>query len=108
MLAEKPQGGLLVVCHRDSLHLDGLVCQRTVFFRTGVVNIADDDNTLDSFAPFIAGFFTEDSDVQARWRNLCRDLDRSEAGFLLFSAPQMVAAINSGAMALPSLTKERS
>ena len=57
MLVEQPQGGIVVVFHRDgALHLDSLVCHRTASFPTGIVRVADNDEVLDCFAPFIAGF----------------------------------------------------
>lgn len=61
MLIERPQGGMVVVFHRDGvLHLDGLVCHRTASFPTGVVSVANNDKVLDCFAPFIAGYIMQD------------------------------------------------
>jgi len=63
MLVERPQGGIVAVFHRDALHLDSLVCYRTASFPTGVVSEANDDEVLDCFAPFVAGFIMQDVDV---------------------------------------------
>jgi hypothetical protein len=63
MLVEGPQGGMVAVFHRDDLHLDGLVCYRTASFPTGVVSVVDNNEALDCFAPFIAGFVVQDVDV---------------------------------------------
>src|SRR6201999_3175581 len=77
MLDERHQGGLVLVFHRDvDLHLDGLVCHRTASLPTGVVSVANDDETLDGFAPLVAGFVMQDSDVDKavrfEWRKVCR------------------------------------
>ena len=54
----------MVVFHRDgALHLNGLVCHRTASFPTGVVSVANNDEVLDYFAPFVAGFIMQDVDV---------------------------------------------
>lgn len=112
MLAEQPEGGMVVVFHRDgTLHPDGLVCHRTASFPAGVVSVVDDDDALDSFASFIAGFVMEDVDEAIRlvWRKACRALGRREeaqAGHLLFSAPNVMAAFTRHATALPELTAQ--
>ncbi|KAI9654187.1 MAG: hypothetical protein M1821_006715 [Bathelium mastoideum] len=111
MLVKQPPGGLVVVFHRDgALHLDGLVCHGTASFPTGVVRVADDDEILDSFAPFIAGFTMQDVDVdqaiRADWRQKCRALSRREEAHpnhLSFSAPNVMAAFTQHATALPEL-----
>ena len=81
MLVERPQGGMVAVFHRDgALHLDGLVCHRTASFPTGVVSVANDDEVLDCFASFVAGFIMQDVDVdkaiRVDWREVCRALGR--------------------------------
>ena len=61
MLVEQPQGGMVVISHRDgTLRLDGLVCHRTASFADGVTRIVNDDEVLDSFALFVAGFSMQD------------------------------------------------
>jgi len=76
MLVERPQGGMVAVFHRDALYLDGLVCHRTASFPTRVVGVANDDEVLDCFAPFVAGFIMQDVDVdkaiRVDWREVCR------------------------------------
>ncbi len=63
MLVKQPETGMVVVFHRDgSLHLDGLVCHRTTsFFRSHL--LPDNDEALDCFAPFVAGFAIQDVDA---------------------------------------------
>ncbi|KAJ4188638.1 hypothetical protein NW759_016807 [Fusarium solani] len=73
MLVERPKGGIVVVFHRDgSLHFDGLVCHRTASFPTGAIRVADDDEVLDRFAPFVAGFVMQDvgvdKTIRLEWR----------------------------------------
>lgn len=114
MLVERPQGGMVAVFHRDgALHLDGLVCHRTVSFPTGVVRVANDDEVLDCFAPFVAGFIMRDVDVdkaiRVDWRKVCRALGRREEAHpdhLLFSSPNVMAAFTQHATTLPELTAQ--
>ncbi|PQE33776.1 phosphoribosyl transferase domain protein [Rutstroemia sp. NJR-2017a WRK4] len=114
MLVERPQGGMVVVFHRDgALHLDGLVCHRTASFPAGVVSVANDDEVLDSFAPFIAGFVIQDVDVdkaiRVEWRKVCRTLGHREEDHpdhLLFSSPNIMAAFTRHAITLPELTAQ--
>ncbi|KAL7625173.1 hypothetical protein AAE478_004388 [Parahypoxylon ruwenzoriense] len=114
MLVERPEGGMVVVFHRDgTLHLDGLVCYRTASFPTGIIHVANDDEVLDSFAPFIAGFVMQDVDVdkaiQVEWRKMCHALGRREEDHqdrLLFSSPTVMAAFTQHATMLPELTAQ--
>ncbi|MCJ1475373.1 hypothetical protein MMC13_004035 [Lambiella insularis] len=115
MLVEQPPAGMVVVFHRDgALHLDGLVCHRAAAFPTGVVSVADDDEVLDCFASFIAGFVMQDVNVdkaiRADWRGVCRDLgrlDRAHLGYrFLFSSPDIMMAFNHHASTLPELTAQ--
>ena len=112
MLVERPQRGMVVVFHRDgALHLDSLVCHRTASFPTGVVSVANEDEVLDSFAPFVAGFTIQDVDVDKAirlgWREVCRALGRREEAHpdqLFFSSPNFMAAFTQHATTLPELT----
>ncbi|KAF4544061.1 Phosphoribosyl transferase domain protein [Lasiodiplodia theobromae] len=114
MFFERPQDGMVVVFHRDeALHLDGLVCHQMASFPTGVVRVANDDETLNCFAPFIAGFAMQDVDVdktiRAQWRKVCRALGRREEAdpnHLLFSAPNVIAAFTRHATTLPELVAQ--
>ncbi|KAK4122347.1 hypothetical protein N657DRAFT_672912 [Parathielavia appendiculata] len=112
MLVERD--GLLVLLHREGLYLDGLVARRTVLLPGGgVIRVpSDDDERLDCFAAFMAGFAAPDEATAAGWRDVCRVLGRrgcSEAGAsahqeegegaggegqdqLVFRAPGMVMA----------------
>ena len=114
MLVERPQGGMVAVIHRDGvLHLDGLVCHRTASFPTGVVSVANDDEVLDCFASFVAGFTVQDVNVdkaiRADWRKVCRALGRREEAHpnhLLFSSPNVIVAFNQHATSLLELTAQ--
>ena len=108
MLAE---GGIVVVFHRDAaLHFDGLVCDRTAVFPTGVVRVANVDEVLDCFASFIAGFNVDnDEAIRVDWRNQCRALGRLEEGHpdpLSFSSPNIMVTFTQHATALPELTAQ--
>lgn len=95
-------GGLVVIFHRDNgaLHLENLVCHRTASFSAGIVQVADDDDELDSFASFVAGFTMEKQTdahgtIRPEWRKVCRAMGRREkdrAGHLLFSSPELMVA----------------
>lgn len=114
MLVEGPQGGIVTVFHRDGvLHFDGLVCHRTASFPTGVISVANEDEVLNCFAPFVAGFVMQDMDVdkatRAYWRKVCRDLGRREEAHpdhLSFSSPNVMVAFTHHAKTLPELTAQ--
>ena len=81
MLFEHPKDGIVVVFHRhQALDLPSLVCHRTAVFPTGLVSIADDNKILDQFTSFIAGYTTQnqnmDKAVRLDWRQTCRGLAR--------------------------------
>ncbi|KAI4242988.1 MAG: hypothetical protein L6R42_010854, partial [Xanthoria sp. 1 TBL-2021] len=109
MLVQRPQGGMVAVFHRDgTLHLDGLVCHRTASFPTGVVSVANNDEVLDCFGSFVAGFIMQDVDVDKAIR-VCRALGRREEAHpdhLLFSSPNVMAAFTQDATTLPELTAQ--
>ncbi|KAI4650576.1 hypothetical protein J4E93_002933 [Alternaria ventricosa] len=94
--------GIVAVFRRDGIfHIDGLACHHTASYPTGFVGVSDDDDTLELFASFVAGFTMQDTDqdnaVLAHWRKLCRDLARRDDGHpetLLFSAPEVMLAFN--------------
>ncbi|KAK6815895.1 hypothetical protein RU639_008976 [Aspergillus parasiticus] len=114
MLVEAPQGGMVVVFHRDeTLSFNGLVCHRTACFPTGVVRVLNDDKVLDNFASFVAGFVMEDTEAdkatRLEWRKVCRALGRREEAYpahLLFSSPNVMAAFTQHATTLPELTAQ--
>jgi hypothetical protein len=105
---------VLVVYHRDeSLNLDGLVCHQTASFPTGVVRVADDDQVLDNFAPFIAGFKMRDEEVhkaaQVKWRKVCRDVGFREELYpdcLSFSSPNVMKVLTRHANEVSKLTPQ--
>ncbi|KAF5700345.1 adenine phosphoribosyltransferase [Fusarium mundagurra] len=110
-LDEHPEPGIVVVFHRDgNLNLDGLVCHHTASFPTGVVRVATDDETLDRFTSFIAGFAFRDvkmdEAIRGEWRQLCHALGRCEKAHpdhLLFSSPNVMTTFTKHAIALPDL-----
>ncbi|KAK4039087.1 hypothetical protein C8A01DRAFT_36990 [Parachaetomium inaequale] len=110
MLVERPPDGLVVVFHREGLYLDGLLCHRAACFPGGVVRVAhDDDEALDRFSAFIAGFTPRDEAIRAEWRGVCRALGRrveQDQDHLEFSAPSVMAAFTRHATALPELMAE--
>ncbi|KAG4279183.1 hypothetical protein FPRO04_13657 [Fusarium proliferatum] len=111
LLDEHPKPGIVVVFHRDGdLNLDGLVCQQTASFPTGVVRVATDDETLGRFTSFIAGFAFRDAKmdeaVRGEWRELFHTLGRREKAHpdhLLFSSPNIMTTFSTHAIALPDL-----
>ena len=113
MLGER-RGGIVLVFHRDgNLHFDGLVCHQTAIFPTGVVRVADKDQVLDDFTPFIAGFVMHDEEVQKtvqiQWREVCRVLGRREDAYpscLSFRSPDVMVAFNQHAARVSELTAQ--
>ncbi|KAK7745514.1 hypothetical protein SLS53_003013 [Cytospora paraplurivora] len=109
-MLERPPGGLVVVFHRDGvLQLDGLVCQRTASFPAGIASVADDDEIMDCFTRFVAGFVPRDDATRSEWRKVCRSLGRREEahpGHLVFSSPDLMVAFTQHATALPELTAQ--
>ncbi|KAK1962826.1 phosphoribosyl transferase domain protein [Colletotrichum sublineola] len=108
MLVQRPEAGIVVVFQRDgTLHFDGLVCRQTASFPTGVVRVADNDEALDCFASFIAGFATQNMDIRTEWRRVCRALGRREEdghrGHLLFSSPSIMATFTRHSTTSPEL-----
>ncbi|TLS31302.1 hypothetical protein PpBr36_03417 [Pyricularia pennisetigena] len=106
-------GAMVVVFHRaGKLHLDGLVCHSTATFPSGVIRVMDDDELLDAFARFVAGYVVDDIDeksasILSDWRGLCRALGRREGAhpnLLRFSAPEVMVALTRHASSLPELT----
>ncbi|KAH7563665.1 phosphoribosyl transferase domain protein [Bipolaris maydis] len=108
------RGGMVVVFHRDeNIRLDGLACQQTATFPTGVVRVADEDQILDNFTSFIAGFVMHDEEmqktVQIHWRNVCRALGHyndAYPGYLSFHAPDMMMVFNRHATKVSELTAQ--
>lgn len=111
MLVDQPKHGIVVVLHRDgSLHFEGLVCHRTASFPTGTVSVADDNQELDRFTSFVAGFTLEDIKkyraLRIAWQKVCRALgrrDKSYPGQLFFSSPDIMTTFTRHATGLPEL-----
>lgn len=114
MLVEQPDDGIVIVFHRDGvLNFGGLVCHRTASFPIGDIFVADEDEALDSFAPYIAGFIMKDVDddmaVRTKWREVCRALGRRQQDHpyhLQFSAPEVMVAFTQHATTLPELAAD--
>ncbi|KAK4081658.1 CAZyme family AA7 [Trichoderma aggressivum f. europaeum] len=113
MLAVQPEGGVVVVFHRDGVYFDGLVCHETASFPSGTIRVADDDGILNFFSSFVAGFVMQDKDadeaIHVEWRKVCCDLGRRQEahpGHLFFSAPEVMMAFNHRATMLPELTAQ--
>jgi hypothetical protein len=112
MLFEEPDGGVVVICHRDkTLRLNDLVCHRSVLFPDGIVRIKDSDDTINKFAPFVAGCSVQDSNLQdaihIEWEKTCRTLARYEKNHpdtLTFASPEVMVTFTRHATELPELT----
>lgn len=112
LLVERFQGEMIVVFHRDvTLHLNDLKCHRTVFFSIEVVRVTDDDEILNRFASFMAGFVMRnvhiDKAMRVEWRKTCRILNRREKAHLdhfLFSSLNVMMIFIRHAIALSELT----
>ncbi|CVL13645.1 related to adenine phosphoribosyltransferase [Fusarium proliferatum] len=110
-LDDHPEPGIVAVFHRDGdLNLDGLVCHSTASFPTGVVRVATDDEKMDRFTSFIAGFTLADAKmdeaIRGEWRKLCHALGRCEKAHpdhLLFGSPNIMATFTKHAITLPDL-----
>ncbi|KAH8728846.1 hypothetical protein GQ44DRAFT_608049 [Phaeosphaeriaceae sp. PMI808] len=110
MLVERPQGGMVVVFHRDGSLFQNLVCHRTASYPAGAVRLADNNDMLDSFASFVAGYALKDTDednnIKTAWRDICRSLGRLEKGHLSFSSPTVMVAFTHYATTLKELTAQ--
>lgn len=112
MLARTPEDAIVVVFHRaGTLHFDGLVCHRTASRPTGIIRIENDNEVLDSFARFIAGFAVQEVDtdrvVRAEWRKICLAFGRREEAHpyhIHFDAPEIMVAFTRHATTLPELS----
>lgn len=108
----RPGGGMVVIFHRNgTLRFDGLTCHRTASFPNGVICVADDDESLNCFASFIAGFVVQHADandaIHVEWRKVCCTLGRREEAHphrLFFSSPETMMAFTKYATNLLELT----
>ncbi|KAF5595128.1 phosphoribosyl transferase domain protein [Fusarium subglutinans] len=112
MLPEDPLDGIVIIFHHlGSLNLHNLVCHRSLCFPNRTVAIKDDDEAINSFTRFIAGYRLETGVLyetrQAQWRAICRQLARRDddrPGHLIFSSPEIMIAMTRHANKLPDLT----
>lgn len=113
MLVEHSEDAIVAVFHRDGLDFGRLVCHRMALFPIGEVSVPEDDNALDSFASFVAGFMLHDGEeikaTRMEWREACRSLGRrpeNHSKQLFFSSPQSMAAFTKHSKSLPELTAQ--
>ncbi|KAG8672720.1 hypothetical protein FPOAC2_06122 [Fusarium poae] len=112
MLCEKQEEAILIVCHRDSPRcFKDLVSQNSAIFPDGTLRIKDIDNTINSFASFVAGCSIHSDKlfdhVHAQWRETCRALARhqdSHPDTLTFASPEVMMVFTRHSAALPELT----
>jgi adenine phosphoribosyltransferase len=106
-LVEGPQCGIVVVFHRDGSRFQPLVCHQTVSHPAGTIRLANNNDVLDSFASFVAGYALnntdEDNTVRMVWHDICRSLGHLEKGHLSFSSPVVMVAFTKHATALEEL-----
>ncbi|SMR60596.1 unnamed protein product [Zymoseptoria tritici ST99CH_1E4] len=118
LLKEKPANGMAVVIHRESLDFGGLTTHCSTSGPT-IIRVNDGDETLNRFAPFIAGYVMEQDDVkeavQRRWRQVCRELAEREdirERSLLFRSHDTITAFtsedNAGSDPMTQLPLDRS
>lgn len=94
LTAQHPAPGVVVIFHRDGeLSLNGLACSHIARFPCGVVAVDDDDEKLDLFLSFIAGFVPRDELTRLEWRRTCRAMGSCGEGGVLFAAPEVVAVV---------------
>ncbi|KAK2779881.1 hypothetical protein FQN52_002361 [Onygenales sp. PD_12] len=113
MLTEHPES-MVAVFHRDGdLDFGKLVCHRTASFPTGEICIPNDDDALDSFASFVAGFELQDTEAgkatRDEWRKACRTLGRraeARPNHLFFSCPNLMVVFTKHSTALSKLTAQ--
>lgn len=117
ILVGQPQGGVVVVFHRDiTMNFGDLLCHRTAHFPDGTVQVANKNEALDCFASFIMGFGAQDiiensacKAVQDEWRNVCRALGRRDPAHpdhLIFSSPDTMVVSTRDATALPEIAAD--
>ncbi|KXT07558.1 hypothetical protein AC578_10193 [Pseudocercospora eumusae] len=106
----KREGSSIIVFHRgENLSFDGLACCDTASCPTGRLCISDEDEEIDDFAAFIAGFTVQDYAIQQQWRNICRNLSHrkdADSRILTFSSPEIMIAFNASAAAVPELVSK--
>ncbi|KAI1932281.1 hypothetical protein LOZ66_006921 [Ophidiomyces ophidiicola] len=110
MLVEQPEG-MVVVFHRDEyLDFDKLVCHQAASFPTGELCVTNEDDTLDTFAAFVAGFELQGPEVDEvlqEWRKTCRTLGRcteDKPNHLFFSSPNLMVVFTKHSTGLSKLT----
>lgn len=111
MVANDVEEGFVVVFHRaENLHFSGKVCHRIASFPNGLISVPDEENKIDAFASFIAGFTLADSNldetIRTAWRKTCRNSSQPNSArpsHLLFRSPEMMFIFRKSANALPEL-----
>lgn len=103
--------GIAIVFHRgEGQFFENLACHRTAVFPTGVASVENENQQLDRFASFIAGFQPPNTDagqtLASQWRTICRrraSADRQEPNYIFFSSPVVMVAFTANATELSSL-----
>ncbi|KAF5550895.1 phosphoribosyl transferase domain-containing protein [Fusarium napiforme] len=111
MLPEDPHDGMVIIFHRAGSHILGnLVSHRSLSVPDRTVVIKDDDEAIDTFTSFIAGYRLTTGVLyetrQAQWRTICRQLARRDddrPGHLIFNSPEIMIAMTRHAKNLPDL-----
>ncbi|KAF2014458.1 hypothetical protein BU24DRAFT_423394 [Aaosphaeria arxii CBS 175.79] len=121
LLITGPQGGIVVVFHRDGvLNFDGLVAHHMASFPDAVLRVADDDKTLRCFTTYVTGFDVQseancrfnkmpDDELTTKRLSVCRALGsrhEDHPGLLTFSAPDSMIVFNQHSTTLPELIAE--
>jgi adenine phosphoribosyltransferase len=107
MLVERPHGGIVAVFHRDGSSFQPLVCHETASYPAAAVCLVNNNDVLDSFASFVAGYALGDTDedqhTRTAWRGICCTMGRLEKGHLWFSSPTVMVAFTNHATTLREL-----
>ncbi|KAK1484154.1 hypothetical protein CTAM01_13067 [Colletotrichum tamarilloi] len=107
LLDEHTANSRAILFHRDGpLGLASPVPHLTSNFPTGKVRVADTNDSLDSFASFIAGFVPKSDKVLQEWRENCRAVGRRDIEDLVFAAPDIMMTFSRHSTALPELTSQ--
>ncbi|KAF4958337.1 hypothetical protein FGADI_2503 [Fusarium gaditjirri] len=112
MPPKDPLDGMVIIFHRaGSLILDNLVSHCSLAFPNRAIAIKGDDEAIDRFACFIAGYRLTSGELyesrQAKWRTICRKLagrDHDRPGHLMFTSTEIMIAMTQHATRLPQLT----
>lgn len=114
LLNDTPGGATVAIFHRDNpLHLENLIHQGAETYPNGMIQVEDNDQSLDAFTSFVAGVTYEGGDegaaLQDGWRRACRTLGHrheDDPCRLLFSCPTVMFTYNNSSVKLSQLAAE--